>query len=498
MKNISQHTIQQINIEVNTSNEQKAHELKDESNGFLKEVLLPKLELLLDQLETPDKTKRFDTINLEISMKRNETLNSSVNQLVNQLMEKIAVAEVESAEPGPGGMRTDYSGLLSEQKDNFRDSEKSGLNPGRAKSSGKRADMENSFLYFLDSGQLPWYSKPSLIEDFTRPDTFAASLRNDLFLLKIKQLFLSAPHANERFVRQFGDEIIEALIRRLAEAENIHLDELQAKISEVSQNLKDSLYKLIIHKLIQVDFQDTQLKYQQLYHEIETRSQSEKKANDQIRQILRLFDSADPDFENRLNNNQPNMQITASLTAEKLSDKKEPSQTTENAGQKSQYVQNAGLILAHPFLWDLFSRTQCTDGKSSLLPEKKQLAVHLLHYLATGQEHEMEYNLSFEKFLCALPPDEPIDRKLSIPETDKAECNDLLQSIIRHWPALKNTSPDGLRQMFIQRDGKLDLRKIPYKLSVERKAQDILLDQLQWSIAIVKLPWTKDLLFTEW
>lgn len=192
------------------------------------------------------------------------------------------------------------------------------------------------------------------------------------------------------------------------------------------------------------------------------------------------------------------MQITASLTAEKLSDKKEPSQTTENAGQKSQYVQNAGLILAHPFLWDLFSRTQCTDGKSSLLPEKKQLAVHLLHYLATGQEHEMEYNLSFEKFLCALPPDEPIDRKLSIPETDKAECNDLLQSIIRHWPALKNTSPDGLRQMFIQRDGKLDLRKIPYKLSVERKAQDILLDQLQWSIAIVKLPWTKDLLFTEW
>ena len=133
-----------------------------------------------------------------------------------------------------------------------------------------------------------------------------------------------------------------------------------------------------------------------------------------------------------------------------------------------------------------------------MLPDKKSQAIHLMHYLATRQEMDMEYNLTFEKFLCGVPLDSPINRKVVLSGHDKIECNDLLLSIISHWPALKNTSADGLRQMFIQRDGKLDLHKTPYKLIIERKAQDILLNKLQWNISIVKLPWFTDLLFVEW
>jgi len=146
----------------------------------------------------------------------------------------------------------------------------------------------------------------------------------------------------------------------------------------------------------------------------------------------------------------------------------------------------------------LLERTNCTGDKSDLRPEKKPLAANILHYLASAQEMDMEYNLLFEKFLCEMPFEEPLSRKIILSDQAKIECNDLLLSIIRFWPELKNTSPDGLRQMFLQRDGKLDLQSSPYKIYVERKAQDILIEKLQWNISIIKLPWMKDLLFADW
>lgn len=78
------------------------------------------------------------------------------------------------------------------------------------------------------------------------------------------------------------------------------------------------------------------------------------------------------------------------------------------------------------------------------------------------------------------------------------EAENLLSQVIKNWPALKNTGIDGLRQMFLSRNGKLIKTEQGFKLIVERKAQDILLDKLQWNISFAKLPWKKELLFVEW
>jgi hypothetical protein len=500
MKNFNQHTLHQINIEINTTHEPKAHELKNELNSFLKEALLPSVEHLLNELAAPNETKRLDTINLEIDMKKTETLSSTMSQIINQLRKKIAVVEVEFSEPED--LRNQPARFNSSKREkneiNTGASEASSLKQQKTDLSRKRWDMEGAFLFFLDSGQLPWYATPSSLENFMRLQIFSTSLQDDFFVLKLKQLFRSNPNASQRFVQQFSNDVIESLIFKLSETEKIHTKKLQIKISGINQSLKDLLYEPIISKLIQADFKTTQLKYQQLYHKIRTGSRSTNKQHNQIKEILRLIDPENADFENGKNNQQDKTLIAnGSEIQSSIKDAQRP-QAVKDAAPQVIYLQNAGLILAHVFFWDLFSRTQCTDGNSSLLPEKKQLAVHLLHYLATGREHEMEYNLAFEKFLCGVSLNSPINRKLVIQEQEKSECDDLLHSVVRLWPALKNTSPDGLRQMFIQRDGKLDLHKSPYKLYVERKAQDILLDQLQWSISIVKLPWTNELLFTEW
>lgn len=162
------------------------------------------------------------------------------------------------------------------------------------------------------------------------------------------------------------------------------------------------------------------------------------------------------------------------------------------------YIQNAGMILAHPFISQLFIQTGCADENKNLLPAKKQKAVQLLHYLASGEQNDMEFNLTVEKYLVGLPLETPLSRISEIDETDKAECDEVLRSIVDYWPELKNTSPEGLRQLFFRRNGKLDLKQTPQKLYVERKAQDVLLDKLQWNISIVKLPWMNDLLYVEW
>jgi hypothetical protein len=494
MKIFNQHILQAVNVEVNTTSEPKAFELKSKIDSFLKENLFPEVGHLLDQLASSEEIKRFNSINLEIIMKSTESFRTIIDQFVRQLRQKIAEAESE----------------LEVQK-------KSGLSRSKMPFVEKQPDMQDTFLYFLNSGRLPWYASPSILNEFTQPEMFNASLQDKLFVHKIEQLFISIPNALERLVHQFDAEIIEGLIFQLSEGKNINREELLTKISRHSQNLKYLLYKLVINGLIGSKHQLAEVNYQYLYSEMGIGNKSVRSGRKLIGEIYEILSLSNPDTKSIKDfadfiNQAPVLtesdllqldqgKITGDQNTKLGSDlvsKSNDEQAIKNIDLKAVYIQNAGLILAHPFLWDFLTQTNCTDGSSQLLPEKKQKAVHLLHYLASGQEQEMEYNLTFEKFLCGIPLDSPVNRRFAISEQDKNECDDLLRSIIRHWPVLKNTSPDGLRQMFFQRNGKLNLQKAPFKLNVERKAQDILLEQLQWNISIVKLPWLNDLLFIEW
>jgi len=164
----------------------------------------------------------------------------------------------------------------------------------------------------------------------------------------------------------------------------------------------------------------------------------------------------------------------------------------------SYYVENAGIILLHPFLAHYFRGGELLQDKHFKDAEAQELAVHLLYYLATKEEHPAEPKLLLPKFLCGLPFPHPIDRYLELPEALKQEAENVLQAALNHWGALPNTSPDGLREGFLQRDGKLEKRGDDWFLLVESKTLDILLNKLPWNISLVKLPWLKDLLRVEW
>ncbi|MCX7099065.1 MAG: contractile injection system tape measure protein [Methylococcales bacterium] len=164
------------------------------------------------------------------------------------------------------------------------------------------------------------------------------------------------------------------------------------------------------------------------------------------------------------------------------------------------YVNSAGIILFHPFLQRFFQNLGlCKDGVF-IDETSRQRAVCLVHHLATGEVHTPEYQLVLPKFLCGMPLNAPIDHFIEIDAAEQSESENLILAAVKHWDALGKVSPDWLREMFLRRDGKLERGETGWQLSVERKAQDILLDRLPhgWGLGIVKLPWMNDLLRIEW
>lgn len=162
------------------------------------------------------------------------------------------------------------------------------------------------------------------------------------------------------------------------------------------------------------------------------------------------------------------------------------------------YVTQAGLVLLHQFLCPYLDAVGLLEEESFRDELAQQTAIYLLYYLGTKQTDAPEYDLVLPKLLCGWPLNEPVVRDLDLLEADLAEGENLLQSAIDHWQALKSTGPDGLREGFLQRDGKLTRTDSGWKLQVEQKVIDILLSRLPWGLSMVKLPWMEEILIVEW
>ena len=125
-------------------------------------------------------------------------------------------------------------------------------------------------------------------------------------------------------------------------------------------------------------------------------------------------------------------------------------------------------------------------------------AIHLLQYLATGSKDFFEAELVFNKILCGRPIETPVSRFVELTAMEKNEARSLLQAVIEHWGALKNSSPEALQEAFLTRSGKLTDDMGIWQLKIESSGLDILLQQLPWSISTIKLPWMQTILFADW
>ncbi|MDO6818884.1 contractile injection system tape measure protein [Zobellia sp. 1_MG-2023] len=163
-----------------------------------------------------------------------------------------------------------------------------------------------------------------------------------------------------------------------------------------------------------------------------------------------------------------------------------------------QFIKKAGMVLLHPFLSKLFRKLKLAEDGAFNDFKSQCKAVLLLRFLAGGENMGKDFELLLPKILCGMPANLPLDHTLKLSKKEKKEANNLLKAVIDHWGALGSTSPDGLREGFLIREGKLTKEESGRKLYVEQKAIDVLLDRLPWNLSMIKLPWMKELLYVEW
>jgi hypothetical protein len=167
-------------------------------------------------------------------------------------------------------------------------------------------------------------------------------------------------------------------------------------------------------------------------------------------------------------------------------------------GENELYVQNAGVVLLHPFLNSFFKILEYVlDGKFKT-KELNARALYLVHFLVTGDIDPHEHDLVIAKILCEYPLDEPVDGLLELSKPELEEAENLLTAAIGAWGILKGTSPAGLREGFLNRSGKLQVKNNELYLHVESSSIDVLLDRLPWNLSIIKLPWMKNILRVDW
>ncbi|WCM25657.1 contractile injection system tape measure protein [Sphingomonas sp. QA11] len=167
------------------------------------------------------------------------------------------------------------------------------------------------------------------------------------------------------------------------------------------------------------------------------------------------------------------------------------------------YVRNAGLVLFNPFLPLFFERlgvlTAGTDGIARITGiESISRAVHLLQYLVDERCDRPEPDLILNKLLCGADSAAPVARSIVPDAGDRAICDEMVRAMIGNWPIVRNTSPAGLRETFLQRDGRLRREEDRWTLDVERKTVDVLTDQIPWNRAVLYHRWMPQPLHVNW
>ena len=162
------------------------------------------------------------------------------------------------------------------------------------------------------------------------------------------------------------------------------------------------------------------------------------------------------------------------------------------------YVDNAGLVIVWPYLNHFFKALALLEKNDFVDDRSQARAIYLLQYLTTGEEDFPEYVLPLNKLLCGWDIRRPLEREYRLSELEKSEARKLLEAVVNHWSALKQTSVDGLRTSFLQRNAVLVETMRHWLLRVERKPYDMLLERLPWGIAMIRLSWMSKMLTVEW
>ncbi|PHQ30291.1 contractile injection system tape measure protein [Leeuwenhoekiella nanhaiensis] len=499
------HIIDKVVVEVSCNSMERALFLKDHIDEVLQQQVFPKLEAWLEtQGLYSENFYRLETLDLDLS-----TTTSGLNSdLADTLCEKIQESISKTIQHKNSAEKSSEVELLEPQERH-----------------------PEAFLHFLKTGSLPWYFNEG--EKLNLEEVATALNR---MTPKLKKLLLEHPFALKRLVFQYANnsEFLKKLVPVLVQGNS---KSIRASETGYSKNTnaayRESVFNLILEsfaeapvpridqalnrvlsvllrsneKLLFTDLMTlSQLTENQLLVTLNKNkvTLSVKGLKNLKKRKLKYIVNPDKVLNEKLEELSVSPQkpvfepFENELTAKEFYPKNSEQEHPTEADAGSLIVQQAGLVLLHPFLPVLFKELNFLDEAKQLRKSKQDEAVHVLHFLATGNLKPFEAELGFEKYLCGLPQQFPVKRNVKLSRKQKTEATHLLETAIQHWSVLKNTSPAGLRGQFLIRSGKLSFDSERDQLQLERVTADILLDQLPWGLSMMRLPWLKKILYINW
>ncbi|MCS3870515.1 hypothetical protein J3D55_003431 [Chryseobacterium ginsenosidimutans] len=500
------HIIQKVFVEITVNNKEKAFYIKDDINSFLSIDVFPEIEKQINALEykLADHTLQIPRLELTLDVK-SSSLNAELKDKIAQLFKEELSEITKPVEIADQETESDSKAYLIENQEK----------------------MIQTFIYFLEKGSMPWWNSDKKGVSFLKPTVFETLILSDNFQKSIIPI-LSKPNVQERIINQLSNEQISQLCLTVLKNKDLKINlevDIIHRISKLSHTERQIVWRLVLSALSEYlkTSNSNHLREYLLQQIVKIESVSagflQSKNNQQnLKTVVEIFsfikenevleiikNNSEDTFENAKDKseNAKDNPENAEVSTEKIHKKNTEVQEGLSRNDKDlnqndgQYVQNAGLILIHPFIKTFFEHCDLLDTKTQQLTDP-ELCAHLLHYIATGKTNAPEYDMVFEKFLCNIPMNQTVNRHIKLSRKHKTQAKNVIESVLHNWNPMKKSSAALLQNEFFQRSGKLVVTDHDYTLTVERKAQDILLDKLGWGIGLVKLPWKEKFIFINW
>ena len=508
---IINHIIQKQVLEVEMENPADAFQFRNRLGEVYHEKILPQLEDLFDKIGTADKLIRIEKLEVDIGTVSSKDWEATLaDKIISEVRQLLVEQNVQWNKPVAAAQKALDSNLG--KTESLQTDLKYPINEIQLTQQSIK-EFEDVFLYFLQTGRLPWYVSNTIdLQDLLKKLLFteAIELLNGFLKNADSQLFI-------RLIYQVDESILDEMIAKLIGQHQpiFYANFIQAKsiLGEITSSFL--INKSAIKKIVYLPL------FTALYNNEET-DLAKRYGNKFISILIEDFPRLVSVFAASLNlidgnsntilKNLPELVAAATSTNEKPPVNKFQIQTDKkNQGQFNQkiieqeaveiYIDNAGLVLLNPFLLPLFNQIHLTVTDSFADDYARMKAVLLTQFLVNGMEVFEEQHLVLNKILCGIPIDEPIFMELEITDEEREEAADLLNQIIQLWTKNNNQvngTTEGLQQSFLQRPGKLIKKGDDWQLQVEQRAYDMLLSSLPWGIGIIKTSWMKGMLWVEW
>lgn len=540
-----QHLVQKQVFNISAPSLLLAQQWESRAANMLRHVITPCIEQCFNRFVKGDEVILLNRLEVDLGM-----LSADISdQQIRERVEAVVAAALQKIAPAAHTRQTaDLTkpfGAGEQEKEKFHNRRFS-----------RREAMQECFIHFLVYGRLPWWAEPDKMNKPEWNDEWIAQLGAAQYEYIIATL-RRWKHSQERLVQQFSITFIEKLLERY-NPELIHETSIGwswiEKISRASSPaLRKAYWTYVVSRCISDNVTGTQL-VAALKYWLEDHSGLKKELAKEIRtgqpaqpgtgipadavmlktllteaMELRLHKqgSASSNDHTGLPNGKQdadkknNVAQISDATQEQTGRENRgtetaPSDTTGVAGTKNVsgndmpgsrpegdvealYADAAGLVLLHPFLPELFRMSDLWQTEGWVSGQAQHTAVLLVTWLGYGHTDIPEYNLIIPKLLCGMPWEETLDISIPLEDHHRQSGTELLEAVINHWSVLGKTSADGLREGFIMRRGKVEEKKDGWLITVEKKAQDVLMGKLPWGISMIRLPWMKDTgVYVDW